>query len=224
MPQTSDKIRILIAEDHALVRRGLIALLDGHEALDVVGEAGDGQEAVNLAAELQPDVILMDLQMPRLDGVAAIETIKQQNNQCKILVITSYGDDDLVISAVKAGANGYLLKTTMPERLLSAISEVYEGGAPLDPAISDTVLRKISGRLPPEETLQAPLTKRELTVLQLVAKGYTDHKIGALLAISTRTVSTHVHSILNKLQVENRTQAALYALRHGYSDIEKGSD
>ncbi|MFN2126901.1 MAG: response regulator [Anaerolineales bacterium] len=214
-------IRILVADDHALVRRGLIALLDGRQTLEIVGEASDGFEAIKLTEETQPDVILMDLEMPRLDGIVAIKKIKGKNPKSKILVVSNYYDDERVISALKAGANGYLLKTTMPSNLLSAIEEVYQGGAPLDPAVTHVVLRSLGVNSSTNENNAIDeLTGRELTVLKLLAKGFSDQRIAISLSISARTVSTHVHSILNKLGLENRTQAALYALRNDLADLE----
>jgi NarL family two-component system response regulator LiaR len=216
-----DPVRILIVDDHALVRRGLIALLDGWQDIEIIGEAADGFEAIRIAVEKQPDVILMDLEMPRLDGIAAIQQIKETKLGCKILVITNYDDDDRVVAAVQAGANGYLLKTSMPEDLLSAIWEVHQGGAPLDPAITNVVLRKLSGDIADAGFEFNVLTDREISVLKLLAKGYSDRIIAATLSISIRTVSTHVHSILGKLGLENRTQAALYALRHDLAELEE---
>lgn len=216
-----DPVRILIVDDHALVRRGLIALLDGWQDIEIIGEAADGFEAIRIAGEKQPDVILMDLEMPRLDGIVAIQQIKEKELGCKILVITNYDDDDRVVAAVQAGANGYLLKTTMPEDLLSAIWEVHQGGAPLDPAITNVVLRKLSGDIADSGFEFNVLTEREISVLKLLAKGYSDRLIAATLSISVRTVSTHVHSILGKLGLENRTQAALYALRHDLAELEE---
>jgi two-component system, NarL family, response regulator LiaR len=219
---TMKHIRILVADDHALVRRGLIALLDGLEDIEIVGEAADGFEVVRLAEEKTPDVILMDLKMPLLDGVVAIEKIKERKLGCKILVVSNYYDDDRVVSAVKAGANGYLLKTTLPEDLLSAIKEVHMGGAPLDPAITQIVLRNLSRTNDLDTEVEInDLTARELTVLKLLAKGFSDQRIADILLISVRTVSAHVHNILGKLGLENRTQAALYALRYGLADLEE---
>lgn len=214
-------IKILIADDHALVRRGLIALLDGWQDIEIIGEAADGFEALRIAVEKQPDVILMDLEMPRLDGIVAIQKIKEKQLDCKILVISNYDDDDRVVAAVQAGANGYLLKTTMPEDLLSAIREVHQGGAPLDPAITNVVLRKLSGDIAETGFEVGDLTEREISVLKLLAKGYSDRRIAETLSISVRTVSTHVHSILGKLGLENRTQAALYALRNDLAKLEE---
>lgn len=214
-------VKILIADDHALVRRGLVALLDGWQDIEIVGEAADGFEAIRIAGEKQPDVILMDLEMPRLNGIEAIQQIKEKKLNCKILVITNYDDDERVVAAVQAGANGYLLKTSTPEDLLSAIWEVHHGGAPLDPAITNVVLRKLSGDITETVFEATGLTDREISVLRLLAKGYSDRLIADTLSISVRTVSTHVHSILSKLDLENRTQAALYALRHDLADLEE---
>lgn len=215
-------LKILVADDHALVRRGLIALLDGLQDIEIVGEAGDGFEAIRLAEDTMPDVILMDLEMPRLDGIVAIEQIKKFNQDCKILVVSNYYDDDRVVAALKAGANGYLLKTTMPEDLLSAIKNVHQGGAPLDPAITHVVLRNLDmANNKDNEVEMNELTVRELTVLKLLARGYSDQRIAATLSISVRTVSTHVHSILRKLELENRTQAALFALRNELVDVKE---
>jgi NarL family two-component system response regulator LiaR len=214
-------VKILVAEDHALVRRGLIALLDSFETVEIVGEASDGFQAIRLAEEKKPDVILMDLKMPRLDGIVAIEKIKQRSPGSKILVVSSYYDDDRVISALKAGANGYVLKTTMPEDLLSAIIDVYEGGAPLDPVVTHIMLRNLGGENYSDEKIDSDeLSSREITVLKLLAKGYSDQRIATALSISVRTVSTHVHSILRKLNLKNRTQAALYALRNDLADLD----
>jgi NarL family two-component system response regulator LiaR len=214
------QIRILVADDHALVRRGLIALLDGRPTLEIVGEASDGFEAIRISEETHPDVILMDLEMPRLDGIVAIKKIKRQNPDSKILVVSNYYDDDRVIAALKAGANGYLLKTTMPSNLLSAIEEVYQGGVPLDPAVTHVVLRSLGvNTYTNENNAIEELTSRELTVLKLLAKGFSDQRIAISLSISIRTVSTHVHSILSKLSLENRTQAALYALRNDLANL-----
>jgi len=214
------QIRILVADDHALVRRGLIALLDGRPTLEIVGEASDGFEAIRISEETHPDVILMDLEMPRLDGIVAIKKIKRQNPGSKILVVSNYYDDDRVIAALKAGANGYLLKTTMPSNLLSAIEEVYQGGVPLDPAVTHVVLRSLGvNTYTNENNAIEELTSRELTVLKLLAKGFSDQRIAISLSISIRTVSTHVHSILSKLSLENRTQAALYALRNDLANL-----
>jgi len=215
----AEPVKILIVEDHALVRKGLLALLAVKPDIKVVGEAVDGVEAVRLAGLCSPDIILMDLEMPRKDGIAAIKEIRQNQPTSKILVLTSYNDDERVISAIQAGANGYLLKTTMPEDLLRSIQEVCQGQLPLDPAVTGTIIREIERPLESPRTGPDDLSNREIDVIKLIAQGYSNQRIANDLLISDRTVSTHVSRILNKLELENRTQAALYALRHGLVEL-----
>lgn len=216
----SEKVKILVVEDHALVRKGLLALLAAKPDLEVVGEAVDGIEAIHMAKSCSPDIILMDLEMPRKDGIYAIREIRQQQPQIKILVVTSYTDEQHVIAAIRAGANGYLLKTTVPDDLLRAIRGVMLGQLPLDPAITSTVIRELEK---PEVDLPIwpdNLTDREVSVIKLIARGYSNIRIAEDLMISDRTVSTHIGRILAKLELENRTQVALYALRKGLADLE----
>jgi len=216
----SEKVKILVVEDHALVRKGLLALLTAKPDLEVVGEAVDGIEAIHMVKSCSPDIILMDLEMPRKDGIYAIREIRQQQPQIKILVVTSYTDEQHVIAAIRAGANGYLLKTTVPDDLLRAIRGVMLGQLPLDPAITSTVIRELEK---PEVDLPIwpdNLTDREVSVIKLIARGYSNIRIAEDLMISDRTVSTHVGRILAKLELENRTQVALYALRKGLADLE----
>lgn len=213
-------INILIAEDHALVRKGLMALLASKADLQVVGEAVDGNEAVRMAGSCSPDVILMDLEMPRKDGIRAIKEIRQHTPNSKILVITSYADEERVIAAIRAGADGYLLKTTVPDDLVRAIHDVMQGRRPLDPSITNTVIRELERPKEPEPTWPDNLTDREVDIIKLIAKGYTNVQIGHELSISDRTVSTHVGRILAKLDLANRTQLALYALHKGLANLD----
>ena len=207
-------IRVLIADDHAIVREGLRSLLETEPGMELAGEAADGAEAVAQARAARPDVILLDLMMPRLDGIAAIGAIKREQPDARILVLTSFAEDEKVFAAIKAGALGYLLKDSSPQELLQAIREVARGESSLHPTIARKVLRELS-RPPELPATPEPLTARELEVLRLVAQGLANQEIAGRLALSERTVRTHVSQILAKLQLANRTQAALYALREG---------
>ncbi|MBI1878193.1 MAG: response regulator transcription factor [Chloroflexi bacterium] len=208
-------IRVLIADDHPVVRRGLSSLINIRPDLELVGEAVDGVEAVDKARLLKPDVILLDLMMPRKGGLEAIGEIKQANPAARILVLTSFADDDKVFPAIKAGALGYLLKDTPPETLLTAIHDVYRGESSLHPTIARKLIRELNqppADLPPTEE---PLTRREMEVLRLVARGLSNQEIATELVISEGTVRIHVSNILGKLHLANRTQATLYALQEG---------
>jgi NarL family two-component system response regulator LiaR len=215
----AEHIRVLIADDHAVVREGLNALIISEPGIEVVGEAADGVEAVRLACALQPDVILLDLVMPHKGGLEAIAEIKQDNPEARILVLTSFAEDDKVFPAIKAGALGYLLKDTLPHELLQAIRDTYRGESSLHPAIARKLVQELNrpSDLPPA---REPLTERELEVLKLVAQGLSNQEIADKLAIGERTARTHVVNILSKLHLANRTQAALYALREGWADLE----
>jgi NarL family two-component system response regulator LiaR len=215
----SEKIRILIADDHPIVRKGLAALIETQPDLELLGEAEDGAEAVEKMLAMRPDVTLLDLVMPRLDGIQAIREIMRQLPKSRILILTSFTEDEKVFPAIKAGAFGYLLKDSSPQDLLKAIRDVYRGQVSLHPTIALKVVRELNqgSDLPPT---QEPLTARELEVLTLLAKGLSNEEIAARLVISERTVGTHVSNILSKLHLANRTQAALYALREGLARLE----
>ncbi len=212
-------IRVLICDDHAVVRRGLRSLVGVKPEMELVGEAVDGEEAVVMAKKLKPDVIIMDLIMPRKDGVAATTEIKKANQNARILVLTSFSDDKNVFSAIKAGANGYLLKDSSPEELLQAINDVYEGKSSLHPVIAQKVIQEMHqpSDLPPTDD---PLSGREVEVLRNVAQGMSNQEIAQTLKIKEGTVRIHVGNILNKLQLANRTQATLYALREGLAELD----
>jgi NarL family two-component system response regulator LiaR len=216
----TETIRVLIADDHAVVREGLRGLITSEPGMEVIGEARDGLEAVLKARSLHPDVILMDLMMPRMDGLDAISEIKKENPEARILVLTSFAEDDKVFPAIKRGALGYLLKDSSPHDLLVAIRDVYHGESSLHPTIARKLIRELSqpSGLPPAAE---PLTEREVDVLRLVAQGLSNEEIGDRLFITERTVRTHVSNILGKLHLANRTQAALYALREGLAKLEK---
>jgi len=213
-------IRILIADDHAIVRKGIRALLATEADIEVVGEAADGKEAVEKAERLHPDVILMDLVMPGMDGIEATRRITTRQPEIRILVLTSFAEDEKVFPALKAGALGYLLKDAGPEELVRAIRQVYCGESSLHPAIARKVLQELS-RPPERPPTPEPLTERELEVLRLIAKGKSNREIAEELVISEATVRTHVSNILGKLQLASRTQAALYALREGIAELSE---
>lgn len=216
----NDRIRVLIADDHHVVRGGIRSLLETETDIDVIDEAADGVETVLKTRSLNPDVILMDLMMPRKSGIEAIEEIKQEDPDARILVLTSYSDDEKVFAAIKAGALGYLLKETSTKELLQAIHDVYRGESSLHPAIARKLIRELNrpSNLPPADE---PLTEREIEVLVYVARGYSNQDIANSLFISERTVRTHVSNILSKLHLANRTQAALYALKEGLTNLEE---
>ena len=205
-------LRILIADDHAIVREGLEAILSAQPDLALVGSATNGLEAVSLAAQLNPDVILIDLVMPKMDGLAAIQAIRAADPQACILVLTSFADDERVFPAIKAGALGYLLKDTLPQDLLRAIREVAQGQLSLHPEIARRMLREIRQ---PVERLQNALTDREQQTLVLIADGLSNQEIAAKLGIHENTVAKYVSALLGKLGLSSRTQAALYAIRSG---------
>ena len=212
-------IRVLITDDHAIVRKGLTVLLATEKDIKVVGEAKDGLEAVEKAGSLKPDVVLMDLVMPKMDGIEATRKITEAYPKSKILVLTSFAADDKVFPAVKAGALGYLLKDTGPEELLEAIHRVHLGEPSLQPDIARKVLQELShpGR---EKPTTDPLTEREVEVLRLISRGLSNKEIAAQIFIAEWTVRTHVSNILSKLHLASRTQAALHALRSGLASLD----
>jgi len=210
----SKQIRVLIADDHAIVREGLRSLIATDPGLKLAGEAADGETAVHAYCELLPDVVLLDLMMPRKDGITAIQEIKRQHSQAKILVLTSFVEDEKVFPAIKAGALGYLLKETSPEELLRAIREVHQGESTLSPAIARKLINELNRPTEKPKT-EEPLSEREHEVLVLIAEGLSNQEIAGRLVVSERTVRNHVGSILTKLHLANRTQAALYAVRRG---------
>jgi len=216
---TQTRIHVLIADDHAIVRKGIRALLSTETDIQVIGEASDGADAIAQAQALNPDVILMDLVMPKLDGIEATRQITANQPRARILVLTSFAADDKVFPAIKAGALGYLLKDSGPEELVQAIHQVYRGEPSLEPSIARKVLTELSQ--PPKTPLTPePLTEREVGVLRLVAQGQSNREIAEQLVITEMTVRTHVSNILSKLHLASRTQAALYALREGLASLD----
>ena len=213
-------IQVLHADDHAIVREGVRALLLTEADIQLVASAKDGVEAVQQALSLHPDVIIMDLQMPNKSGLEAIVEIRQALANARILVVTSFAEDETVFSAIKAGAQGYLLKDSTPQELLKSIRDVYNGRLSLHPAVAAKVLQELHRPASLKPTSD-PLTVRELDILKLVAQGMTYQDIAETLVVSERTVRTHVSNILSKLHLANRTQAALYALREGIARLDE---
>jgi NarL family two-component system response regulator LiaR len=222
MTEKNHTIRVLIVDDHTIVRKGVKALLAETSDIQVVGEAENGLEAIKLSKQLEPDVILMDLLMPKMDGIEATRQISSQQPQVRLLVLTSFVGDDKVFPAIKAGAMGYLLKDSEPAELIRSIHKVYRGEPSLHPIIARKMMNEILE--PPAVTpAPEPLTARELEeleVLQFLAQGLTNDEIAARLVISEVTVRTHISHLLAKLHLANRVQATLYALREGITTLK----
>lgn len=217
---TAEPIRVLIADDHPIVRQGLEIVINSQPDMRLIGQATNGSEAVILFKAEKPDVVVMDLKMPDMNGLAAIEEIKKSDPAIPILVLTSFPDDDMIITAIQKGANGVMLKDSPPEQLLSAIRDVTQGKNSVHPSVVHKLVLRIQQPAAPQP-VEHLLTQREMDVLKCLAQGCTNREIALSLSISTRTVTTHVRNILDKLGVDNRTQAALYAVDHG---VVKKSD
>jgi NarL family two-component system response regulator LiaR len=204
------KIRVLVVDDHTVVRKGLCSLLSAEKyGIEVVGEAADGQDAIEKARTLHPEVILLDLAMPRMGGLEAIPAIRKDDPEARILVLTSYAEDDQVIKAISSGALGYLMKDASPDELVSTIHNVYLNRMSLPPDLARKAI--LRSQEPESNNAASLLTDREVDVLRCVAQGYSNKQIAAKLSVSTTTVRTHVSNLLRKLNLENRTQLALYA-------------
>ncbi|HZD56729.1 MAG TPA: response regulator transcription factor [Anaerolineales bacterium] len=229
-PDPPAKIKVLIVDDHAVVRQGLRTFLELHAEtswlpIEVVGEASNGLEAVEQAGLLQPDIVLLDLVMPVMDGVLATPRILEASPRTRVIILTSFGEEDRVIPAIRAGAHGYLLKDIPPDELVEAVSQVYRGQVHLHPEVAKKLMSAIAEKeqppaSPPPKAAFDDLTEREMQVLRLIAEGLNNRDIARKMVISEKTVKSHVSSILSKLQVEDRTQAAIYALRHAIFDGE----
>jgi len=207
-------IRVLIVDDHGVVRRGLRGFLDLLDDIQVVGEAENGRQAVDLAARLTPDVVLMDLLMPELDGLGAIAAIKATHPEIEIVALTSFIEEEKVTTALEAGASGYLLKDADADEVASAVRAAHNGEVHLDPAVTRLLAQRMRARRTAPEPVE-PLTDRELEVLGLLGKGSSNKEIATALTITERTARTHVSNILGKLDLSSRTQAALYAVERG---------
>ena len=208
------KIKLLLVEDHHIVRRGLVFFLKTREEFEIVGEAENGEEAFTFVRTERPDVVLMDLSMPKMDGIEATKRIKQYDETIKILILSSFSEQDYVLPALEAGADGYQLKEVQPEQLVASIIAVHQGNANFHPKVTPALM----GRSAVKKEVENPfsmLTKREQEVLREIAKGRSNKEIAAELHITEQTVKTHVSNVLAKLEVDDRTQAALYAVKHG---------
>lgn len=207
------KIRLILADDHHIVRKGLVLFLGTHKDLEIIGEAENGLIAIELAKTLNPDIILMDLSMPILDGIEATKAILAENPEAKIMILTSFSDKDHVIPALEAGASGYQFKDSDPDQLVTAIRSLYQGEKQLDPKVTSSLLSYLQGQK--EHSPIQELTKREKEVLKEITLGKSNKEIAAALFITEKTVKTHISNILSKLCLQDRTQAALYAVRNG---------
>ena len=215
-----DRIRLLIVDDHAVVRQGLRTFLELQDAstlpIEVIGEAANGEQAIELARRTQPDVVLLDLVMPEVDGIQATASIGECSPNTRVIILTSFGEEDKVLPAIRAGAQGYLLKDIPPDELVRAIRQVHLGQVQLHPEIARKLMSAVAAhKEQPPQPSSDELTSRELDVLELISEGYNNRAIAEKLVISEKTVKTHVSSILSKLHLEDRTQAAIYALKHG---------
>jgi NarL family two-component system response regulator LiaR len=216
-------ISVLLAEDHVITREGIRRLLEAEKGVTVVGEAGDGEEAVQMAADFKPDVIIMDIAMPRLNGIEATRQIKLLHPQIAVLVLSAYDDDEYVFALLKAGAAGYLLKSVSGDELTRAIKAVYKGEPVLDPAVARKVVNyfRVPGKMKGLDKSSEHISKREMDIIKLAALGMTNKDIADKLHLSNRTVEGHLRAVFNKLGVGSRTEAVLYGLRKGWLTLEE---
>lgn len=214
--RANDKISVMLVDDHAIVRQGLRTYLELQPDIQVVGEAGDGKQAIAIVRDLLPDVVLMDLVMPQTDGVEATRAITSISPSTRVIVLTSFSEDEKVFASIKAGAQGYLMKDVLPQDLVAAIRTVHRGEAQLDPEIARKLMQEFTN--PQPAAPKHDLTDRELEVLTLIAHGKSNKDISEDLVLSEKTVKTHVSNILQKLHLSDRTQAAVYALRQKIVD------
>lgn len=216
------KIKVLLVDDHAVVVKGLQFFLRMQSDIEVVGEAVNGKDALRIMPELKPDVVLMDLLMPEMNGIEATRRIRQIYPETKVIMLTSFSEQDQVVPAIKAGANGYLLKDVQPDELVEAIRGVYHGKAQLHPRVTEHLMTHLADNAP-EPAADSPiesLTPRELEVLRLIALGKSNKEIAGEVHITEKTVKTHVSNLLAKLGLHARTQAAIYAIKHGLAEAE----
>ena len=215
------KITILLVEDHVVVRESIRQFLEREGKLEVVGEAGDGEEAVQMASQLKPDVIIMDISMPKLNGIEATKRIKALQPSATILILTAYDYEQYIFPLLEAGAAGYLLKDVSSRELISAIETVYRGEAVLHPAVARKVMQRLTKVEPTGERASDLLSERELAILKMAAKGMSNSDIAEELHLSARTVESHLGSIFNKLGVGSRTEAVIKAMKKGWFTLEE---
>jgi two-component system response regulator NreC len=218
-PHMTDKICVLLVDDHRILREGIRSILEGHEDIQVVGEAGDGRQAVSLVGELNPDVVLMDIAMPLLNGLEATRQIKRDHPEVKVLILSVHDEEEYIRQALSAGAMGYLLKYTSTSELLSAIRTVYQGEAVLSPAITTLVIEDYLRWADIKQASSDKLTPREREVLQLIAEGYTNKEIAEILQISVKTVMAHRSNLMGKLDLHSRGDLIKYAIQKKIIDI-----
>jgi len=208
------RVRVLIVDDHAVVRQGLITFLELQDEIEVVGEASNGREALEKVRELEPDVVLMDLVMPVMDGLTAIKEVKQMRPQTEVIALTSFADDDKVFTALRSGATGYLLKDVQPGDLVKAVLAAERGEVQLHPEVAKKLMNEVIAPAKISDGFEE-LTERERQVLGLLGRGMSNKEIAREISVSEKTVKAHVSSVLNKLNLPGRTHAALYAVKHG---------
>jgi DNA-binding NarL/FixJ family response regulator len=217
---TSSQIRVLLADDHAVVRAGICQFMEQADDITVIAEAGHGQEAMDLITQIQPDVAVLDIQMPKASGIEVTRWVREHHREVGVLILTAYDDDPYVLAVIQAGANGYILKTASPKEIIQAVKDVHEGKSALDSEIVQKMVAQVSSGI--QEQPVDKLTDRELEVLALVAKGYTNKAIGIQLGISDRTVQGHLAHIFSKLQSASRTEAVMRAVSLGLLPSELG--
>lgn len=213
--ESGRKIRVLIVDDHDLFREGLRQLIETDPTIEVVGEAATGQEALRLVGQLSPDVVLMDINMPGMDGIRATEAIVHQHRSVHVVMLTMYDEEEYVLHAIRAGARSYLVKNSKPEELLRAIHVAAEGGAMIDPDLAPILMREYQRLLAKAPTRGQELSDRELAMLRLLAQGYSNRQIADALSLAESTVKNNLSALFQKLGVRDRTQAVIYAISHG---------
>lgn len=212
-----EKIRLLIVDDHSIVRQGLRAYLELMEEIEIVGEAANGKDALRQEAELHPDVILMDLVMPEMDGISATRELHQRDSAARVIVLTSFTEDEKIIPAIQAGATSFLLKDVEPDELVDAIRAAHKGETRLHPTVARRLMEQVKPAAQSAPDATENISPREMEVLRLLADCFSNQEIAEALVISEKTVKTHVSSLLTKLNLKDRTQLAVYAVKHGYA-------